>query len=211
MNTFIFSILTLLFIFITNTYSKYKTKTFDNPLVYLFIFEVALIQLIEFFLWKNLKNNKINNLLSRLACIIVMLQPYTLMLMIKRINIKYFLLSLYSLFLILIYINTSLHRKNSFHTSIGINGHLSWEWMNYKEYEKIIVIIFILFYIFSSLFINNSLLFLFILVSMIISFIQYFNYNTFGSMWCWLSNMFLLYFIINIILLQPYKEYNNLC
>lgn len=211
MNTFIFAIFTLIFIFLTNTYSKYKTETFKNPLVYLFIFEVALMQLIEFFLWKNLKNNKINELLSRIACIIVLLQPFTIMLMIKRINIKYFLLSLYSLFLILLYINTKLHHKNSFHTSIGINGHLSWEWMNYKGYENIFLIIFLLFYIIPSLFINNFLLFLFILVSMIISFIQYFNYNTFGSMWCWFVNLFLLCFIINIIIIKPYYEYNNLC
>jgi hypothetical protein len=211
MNTFIFSILTLIFIFLTNTYSKYKTETFKNPLVYLFIFEVALMQLIEFFLWKNLKNNKINELLSRLASFLVLIQPFTIMLMIKHINIKYFLLSLYSLFLILYFIYKDKYNPIKFNTSIGINGHLSWEWMNYKGYENIIVIIFILFYIVPSLFTNNFLLILFILISVIISFVQYFKYNTFGSMWCWYINLFLLYFIINILIIQPYKEYNNLC
>jgi hypothetical protein len=80
MNTFIFAILALLFIYLTNTYSKYKTDTFKNPLMYLFFFEVALIQLIEYFLWKNLKNNKMNKLLSRLACYIIIniliIKPY---------------------------------------------------------------------------------------------------------------------------------------
>lgn len=33
-NTFTFGLFALLFIYIANTYSKYKTKTFENPLVY---------------------------------------------------------------------------------------------------------------------------------------------------------------------------------
>uniref|UniRef100_A0A6C0JJ96 Uncharacterized protein n=1 Tax=viral metagenome TaxID=1070528 RepID=A0A6C0JJ96_9ZZZZ len=210
-NTFIFSVLTLLFIYLTNTYSKYKTKTFDNPLMYLLFFEVVLIQLIEFFLWKNLKNDKMNKLLSRLACIIILLQPFTIILMIQRYDIKHIMLALYSLFVILLYINTSLYHKNSFRTTVGINGHLSWEWMNYKGYQNIFLFILLLFYIIPTLFTNNFVLFLFVIVSLVISFVQYFKYNTFGSMWCWLSNIFLLYFIINILIIQPYKEYNNLC
>jgi hypothetical protein len=48
-NTFLFACLSLLFIFLTNKFTKYKTKTFDNPLVYLFFLVVASMQLIEFF------------------------------------------------------------------------------------------------------------------------------------------------------------------
>ena len=59
-NTFLFSCLTLLFIYITNTYTKYKTPLFDNPIFYLLFLAVVSIQLIEFFLWRNLKNKFIN-------------------------------------------------------------------------------------------------------------------------------------------------------
>jgi len=52
-NTFIFACLSLLFIFFTNTFTKYKTPTFDNPIVYLFLLSVAAMQLIEYFLWRN--------------------------------------------------------------------------------------------------------------------------------------------------------------
>jgi len=37
LNTFIFGLFSMIFIFITNTYTKYKTQTFNNPLMYLFL------------------------------------------------------------------------------------------------------------------------------------------------------------------------------
>ena len=211
MNTFIFAILALLFIFLTNTYSKYKTETFKNPLMYLFFFEVALIQLIEYFLWKNLKNNKMNKLLSRLACYIIILQPFTIMLMIPIEKIKYFLLSIYIIFLLVYDILKTKYNPNVYYTTIGKNGHLSWEWMNYKGYENIYFIIYLLFYSISTLFINNFLFTIFLIVSLLLSLINYFKFNTFGSMWCWYSNLFLLYFIINILIIKPYYEYKKLC
>ena len=55
LNTFLFGVFALLFIFLSNTFSKYKLKEFTNPLVYLFLFQIVVMQLIEFFIWKNLK------------------------------------------------------------------------------------------------------------------------------------------------------------
>jgi hypothetical protein len=46
---------------------------------------------------------------------------------------------------------------------------------------------------------------------MIVSFFFYFKDGTFGSMWCWVINLFLLYFIVHILLIQPFLEYNGLC
>ena len=211
MNTFIFSILTLIFIYLTNTYSKYKTKEFDNPLIYLFFFQVALIQLIESFLWKNLKNVNINKLLSHIMRYIIILQPYIIILMIQRTNIKYLFLLFYTIFLLFQLIFNINKTQKHFHSTIGINGNLSWEWMIFKGNYNIILFIYILFYILSSLFINNHLITIFLIVSVLLSIIYYFKYKTFGSMWCWYSNLFLLYFLINILIIQPYKEYNNLC
>ena len=72
-NTFLFAIFALVFIFLANTYTKYKQETFKNPLVYLLLLEVASIQLIEFFLWKNLKNKKMNEFLTSLALYIIII------------------------------------------------------------------------------------------------------------------------------------------
>lgn len=210
-NTFSFSCLSLLFIFFTNTFTKYKTPLFDNKLVYLFILAGVSMQLIEFFLWRNLKNKYINETLSKLTMFFIGLQQVTLMLIIPNFTIKYIMLLFYT-FLILFYF---IYKKNynpfHFYTSIGKNGHLSWEWMNYKGYGIIGFVLGLLFYIIPVLVINNFLLSLLVLPSLVISLFFYFKYNTFGTMWCWITNLFLLYFIINILLIQPYYEYNSLC
>ena len=133
-NTFIFAFMALLFIYVTNTFTKYKTPMFDNPLMYLFFLAVASMQLIEFFLWRNLKNNEMNKLLSRIAAGLVIGQQVILMLMVPNKHIKYGMLLLYLLFLI-VFSNRGVDSR--FYTSIGKNGHLNWEWINYKGYENI--------------------------------------------------------------------------
>ena len=211
-NTFIFSCLALFFIYFTNTFTRYKTPFFNNPIAYLFLLSVVSVQLIEYFLWKNLKNNNINNYLSKLTRICVMLQQIFIMLMIPSLTIRYTFLFLYSIFVMILI--TYYHYKNGpspFYTKIGKNGHLSREWINYKGYEQIWFFIFLLFYIVPVLIVNNTLLTIFVLPLMFLSLFFYYRDNTFGTMWCWLSNLFLLYFIFNILIIQPYYEYNGLC
>lgn len=210
-NTFLFACLALLFIFLTNTFTKYKTKTFDNPLVYLLLLEGAGMQLIEFFLWRNLKNKSMNELLSKIASFFVFIQPVTLMLMIPDISIKWAFIFLYFIFYIFYFGYRGIYNPIIYHTSIGTNGHLSWEWMNYKGYENIFLFFYLLFFVTSLLFIKNTLLCLFVLISLIISLFLYYKYNTFSSMWCWYVNLFLLYFIIDILIIKPFYEYNGLC
>ena len=91
-NTFLFACFALVFIFIANTYTKYKSSTFKNRLVYLLFFEVALIQLIEFFLWRNLKNKSLNTNLSILVSYVIIVQIATLILMVHNKIAKYTLL-----------------------------------------------------------------------------------------------------------------------
>ena len=42
-------------------------------------------------------------------------------------------------------------------------------------------------------------------------YIKYYNTLTWGSMWCWISNSVLLYFLIQILFISPYNEYKMLC
>jgi hypothetical protein len=35
--------------------------------------------------------------------------------------------------------------------------------------------------------------------------------QTYGSLWCWFINGFLLLTLIDILLVQPFREYNGLC
>lgn len=210
-NTFLFICFTLLFIFITNRFSKYKTHTFDNPLAYLLLLEVASMQLTEFFLWRNLQNKSMNQLLSSIVSFIITIQPLTIMLMIPNMIIKSVFIILYIILIKAYFMYSSKTKHLIFNTSVGKNGHLSWEFMNFKGYENIFLIIYLSLYVISLLLINSPLLAFFTIFSLIISLIFYYKYKTFGTMWCWTFNIFLLYFIVNIIIIQPYYEYNGLC
>ena len=210
-NTFIFSCFVLLFIYFTNTYTKYKTPLFDNPIVYIFILSIVSMQLIEFFLWRNLKNKDINQSLSKLASFLFILQPLFLMLLIPVLKIRNTMLLFYIPFMAFYLIYKKIYSPINFHTSVGKNGHLSWEFVNIKGYENIFTFIYLLFYISAILFVNNLLIALFLIPSFLISLFFYFKDNTFGTMWCWMSNLFLLYFLVNILFIQPYYEYNGLC
>lgn len=202
-NTFLFGIFAIVFIFLTNTYTKYKQDTFKNPLMYLLLLQIASIQLIEFFLWRNLKNEKINKILTYIASYVVLSQPLTAILMIPNKNILLPILLSYILF---VFIQKMIVTKY-ISTTIK-NGHLSWGWINIKD--KITIFIFLSFCMVSSYFADH-LLFLFTLITILISLFFYFKDNTFGSMWCWSFNIFLLYCIIDILIIKPFIEYNGIC
>ena len=202
-NTFLFGIFAIVFIFLANTYTKYKQDTFKNPLMYLLLLEIASMQLIEFILWRNLKNEKINKLLTSIASYIIISQPLTIILMIQNKKILLPILICYLLFSII---------QRLFISKPGIttikNGHLSWGWININD--KITVFMLLSFYMLSSYFVNY-VLFLFTIITLFISLFFYFKDNTFGSMWCWSFNIFLLYCIIDILIIKPFKEYNGIC
>jgi len=210
MNTFLFACFALLFIYLTHTYSKYKTPTFNNPLVYVYLFVVASMQLLEFFLWRNLHKTSINNLVSKIVTVNITFQPLILMCMIESSMIRYAMIGIYSLFILLYRWYKDLYHPFYFHTSI-YKGHLKWDWTDAKDFEKGMHFIYLAIYISSFLLIRNTLLTFFGLLSMFLTFYLYFKDGTFGSMWCWFLNVFLLYFIVNILLVKPFLEYNGLC
>jgi hypothetical protein len=214
LNTFLFCSFALCFIYLANTYTKYKTPTFENPFTYLFLFAVVSMQLIEYFLWKNLTNKSLNHYYSKIAWIVVISQPFFLMLMIQG-WLRYGMIGLYGLFwLIFSYLHPNFGGTD-FYTSVGKNGHLNWEWMNgkfpNKNKVKYIHLVYLFFYVASLLLIHNIWLSMFILISLVFSVFFYYSYETWGTMWCWYVNLFLLYFVIHILLVQPFLEYNALC
>uniref|UniRef100_A0A6C0D4C4 Uncharacterized protein n=1 Tax=viral metagenome TaxID=1070528 RepID=A0A6C0D4C4_9ZZZZ len=209
-NTFIFACMGLIFIFLAS-FTKYRLEAFKNPLVYLFYFSGASMQLIEYFLWKNINNKSINKLLSIFALLLILIQIGIIILIIENTTIKYCLLLFFILFTICVNRYTSLNPKQ-YHTSIAKNGHLSWDWFNFENtISKIIVFIYLGFYVFASLFINNIEITVMIILTLFITLLFYYKEKTFTSVWCWSTNLFLIYFIVKILIIKPYYEYNKLC
>ena len=135
-NTFVFGCLALIFIYFTNTFTKYKTKGFDNPFMYLIVFSFLIMQLIEFFIWRNLNNKQINRILSLIGLGIIIIQPITLMLYdtysIGSITTLIENLSLYSIAWISFLSYKYLYNPITFTTTVGVNKHLNWNWLNFK-------------------------------------------------------------------------------
>ena len=206
LNTFVFACIALVFIWIANTFTKYKSNMFENPLMYAFLFVVAAMQLIEYFLWKNLKNSARNNFLSKTAICLILAQHLLLMAMIPN-NRSYFFLA-YFLFLFLFYLFKFPTIVS--YTTLEKNGHLSWEWMNFKGYEKWWIYVGLLFYMIPTLLLHHFIFTLFV-TSLLIACLYYTKFNTFGTMWCWAINFIFLFVLVDILIIKPFREYNSLC
>jgi len=209
-NTFILGVLTLCFIYYSNTYTKYHTPVFENKWAYVFGFLVISMQLIEYFIWKNLKNEKMNIMLSKMAFSLITFQPVPLIMMIINERIRYITLFAYSIFAI-IYYNIIKFNVKTPPTTVSLNGHLVWNWLTFSGYEYIYVFVYMFFYVFSTYYSKNYQLLWFVILLFSLSFITYFKDRTWGSMWCWVSNLIWIYFIIKITIIQPFIEYNGLC
>jgi hypothetical protein len=81
----------------------------------------------------------------------------------------------------------------------GENGHLIWYWL---DLPLIWILIAISFYLIPLYVIRNKSLLAFIFVSLIliISFYYYYKYKTWGTMWCYFSNLIWLYLLIYVII-----------
>lgn len=214
LNTFLFAILSLLFVFLTQTFSQYKIELFSNsysPYVYLFFVEVACIQLIEFFLWRNLKNKSLNENISYLGSWLIGLQPPILFMMVPDISIRNSLLGSYILFILVYYGYQYVYHPFHFHTTVAENGHLKWGVLDLHGYENIFLFVFLLFYILPLIFIQNNLFTFFLAFSMAVSLFFYLREGTFGTMWCWMANLFFLLVLVNILLVLPFNQYHGLC
>jgi len=212
LNTFVFSSLVLIFIWYNNTYTQYKVEEFNHWSVYFFFISYASMQLVEYFLWKSIKekdvvNNKLFSIFGWLLIRVV--QPLAILLTLPNayLTIRNIALFIYFSILIIVSIYKQLYNPVEFITSVNKNTHLSWKWVELKKYEKILGYLY-----FSLGFVLAIRLPVITLITLVILLYCYFNYYiTWGSNWCWLLNSLLLFFLIKILFILPYKEYDALC
>ena len=124
LNTFLFSSFVLLLILYNNTYTQYKIKYFDNVWVYLFFISFISMQLIEFFIWRNINNTFYNHIFSTIAAILIFIQPIISLMLLPNISLRNNLLVMYSVFFIPYF--TYKFITNNMRTKISNKGHLSW-------------------------------------------------------------------------------------
>ena len=147
LNTFLFSSFVLGLIIYNNAYTQYKIHELNNIWVYVFFACYISMQLIEFFIWRNINNKYYNRLFSTIACCILLFQPIASLMLLSDIKIRNLLLGLYIL-LAGPYTIYNFSIKN-IHSIKSENGHLRWIFF---QAQPIFWIIWIFFFLFSFLY-----------------------------------------------------------
>jgi hypothetical protein len=171
----------------------------------LFYLSIVSMQLIEFFMWKNLQNPSLIKFLSMIGLLTIFLQPIVAGLLIdnKQIQILFYLM--FILWMIA-YIITSSPIK--FNTYKSTNGHLAWEWLQPKY--NLLIVLWTLFIIVPFWFKNGMnmwwkiIITLFTILFACMSWYFYHETKTWGSVYCSFINIMSV-FILILAFFSQYK------
>lgn len=206
LNTFLFSAFVLALIVYNNYFTKYKIKELDNKWYIFFLASFISIQLIEFFIWKNIDNKYYNNIFSLAALTVFIIQPMISMMIMSNIPLRNILLLLYAL----LAIPYSFYKisTNHIHSVVSENGHLRWHFL---EMPPFFWSVWIFFFLFSFVYEKKWFGLIFGLVTLIIAIVNYKYGNTMGSMWCWSVNSIMIYYAAYLLIFLPFLERASIC
>jgi len=162
------------------------------------ILVVSSMQLLEYFIWTHIKDDDMNELLSKIGLFIIFIQLLLIINFNKYQIIRPYLI-LSFMFFVILFILTDFRNVN-FKTSIASNGHLRWHWL---EIPTFWIIIFLCYYLIPILLNDKNdkyYQFAFIFSTLLISLYTYYKYKTWGSMWCYISNLSWILLIIYSII-----------
>lgn len=193
LNTFLFGLFGINFAYFNSIINIYE---------YLLYYPFISIQLLEYFTWKNLNNKNLNTLLSKIGLFIIFIQPILIILTPNNVkfNIKATLITLYLVFVSLIFFSI----KNDFSMEKAPNGHLAWNWL---KYPPPIVIIWLTFYLVILLYAKKYFLFAINAIIVLAIYYTYYKTNTWGSLWCWISNIMVALLIFRTFFNSSIPDY----
>lgn len=203
LNTFLFSSFVMLLIMYNNNYTQYKIQFIEgvnNCWAYFFMFSFIFMQLIEFFIWKNIHNPVLNSFFTLLATLLILIQPIASMMLLPG-QMRTYLMVPYLLLAIPFFIYRYSTKK--INSSITPLRHLHWNSLIYNN-ELIIVLVWLLFFLF-PIYIKSPLFgFLFGLGTLLIMGYKYYKDQSIGSMWCWVVNSVVIYYAIYLLFYLPF-------
>ena len=197
LNTFIFGMVCCIIVWQMNIIEKLRI---------LIVMSITSMQLLEYFVWKNIGNEKVIFYLSIIGLLIICSQISLLILDVDNIKIRKILYICFILFLVIYFLTD--FRKENLTMYKGKNGHLVWSWL---DIPLIWIIIGLCFY-FIPLYIKNgviSILFITGIVLLIPSLYYYYKYKTWGTLWCYYSNILWFYLLICSIYFYLKRKQNN--
>lgn len=157
--------------------SKFYFTT--TPMVWLLGTEFTQMQLIEYFLWKNLNNPVQNEFWSKAGAGLIYIQPLITIWGIQNIKVRSALWALYGSVTLL----RMLTSKINFSTEVAKNGHLRWNWMSFhKPYTYFWLLMFL-----GSIYLSKHYKTFWVsLFTVLMSGYFNFKYDSVGSYWCWI-------------------------
>ena len=186
LNTFLFTLFGISLAYFNNI-----INFFD----FLHFFAFSSLQLVEYFAWENLNDKKMNKFLSQIGLFLIFIQVPLFIIYPDNVetNLKKLLIAIYLIFFLFIYfyypIQFSMHK--------AANGHLAWDWLNFPTYIIFIWLSFILGLIFYKKEYLNFCIYFIIIFSI---YYTYYKTNTWGSLWCWISNLLASKLIIMVFI-----------
>ena len=206
LNTFVFGMGVLMLIAYNNAFTNYKVSHFDSIYVYLFYVSFVSMQLVEYFIWRNLTNVVYNHLFSLVGAILLFLQPISsIMLITTNVAMRNRLIMSY-LTMAVPYGTYKLY-TGPINSSVSKMGHLRWNFLN----NAIVWIVWLFFFLF-SFFVRHSWSSMAAGISLLaVAFVNFRNDNSMGSMWCWLANSSMIYWATYILLYLPFYKHKSVC
>lgn len=201
LNTFLFSSFVLLLILYNNTYTQYKITYLNNLWIYLFFMSFIAMQLVEFFIWRNINNKFYNHIFSTMAAMLLFIQPLVSLMMLSNISLRNNLILVYSVLFLPYFIYKFI--TNNMKSRISNKGHLEWLFF---DTNMLLFAGWMFFFLISFIYTQNLYGLLFGVIVFFISCYNYYKDETLGSMWCWGVNLIMIYFAFYLLFYLPFYE-----
>lgn len=184
LNTFLFSLFGGSF--------AYFNKVISLSVFFYFLSYIS-IQLVEYFTWKNLHDKAANRLLSQIALFLIFIQiPLSITSTLKYED-QPVVLGLYFVFCAFVYFSFPI----DFSMKKAPNGHLAWNWLKFPSW---VIVVWISFLLGSLFYVKKYVDFALYSVAITAIYYTYYKSNTWGSLWCWISNILALKLISQVFL-----------
>ena len=201
LNTFIFSSFVLMLVVYNNAFTKYKIHMMNNKWMILFFFSFIVIQLIEYFIWKNINDPVYNKFFSTLAQTVLLLQPIASLMLITNDKVRIPLIMTYLILCIPYSVNKI--ATSNIYSTVNKNGNLNWHFFN----DSVIVwIVWLFFFLVSFVYQKIWTALIFGLVTLIVTYINFREKNNIASMWCWIVNSIMVFCAFYILIYLPFQD-----
>lgn len=204
--TFFITVIVLIFIMATNNFSSEKTTRFQEYIGY-FLLSIILMQLIEYFLWRNINNRLYNNIFSTLGVLLLVSQPIMSLNLIEDTIKRDYLIKVYTIPAVIYFIyNINTHNIN---TTISKKKHLKWNWQNKDILFSTLTVLYYLFFLTIPFYFNkNYITLVFGCVTFLTSLYLYKKDGSFGSIWCYFANALTFFYAFLILIYLPSTKSN---